>query len=249
MKYAQVEGIRHAAQPGRTGNCPVCGSAVIAKCGETRIWHWAHKGKRTCDPWWENETEWHRNWKDRFPMDWQEKIHWAENREKHIADVKTDQGWVIEFQHSKLDGNERRARENFYGNNLIWVVDGLRRKRDKAQFQGAWDSRLLVRENPSAWHVWLSECALLREWASSRAPVFIDFGADELWCLAPGTRDGMATIYPGPKTNFVKAHREGKYGFQPKTIVRLPMRASLPKISLPGFERYMARRARWRRRF
>ena len=51
------------------------------------------KGRRFCDPWWENETEWHRAWKDQFPADWQEIVHHAEDGEKHIADVKTDR-WL-----------------------------------------------------------------------------------------------------------------------------------------------------------
>ena len=42
----------------------------------------------------------------------------------HIADVKTDRGIVIEFQHSFLHRNERESREKFY-QNMVWVVDGL----------------------------------------------------------------------------------------------------------------------------
>jgi competence protein CoiA len=46
---------------------------MIARCGSQRIHHWAHKNKsEQCDHWWENETEWHRNWKASFPVDWQE---------------------------------------------------------------------------------------------------------------------------------------------------------------------------------
>ena len=103
MKFAVVEGERREeAQPGRSGKCPVCGAEVIAKCGEVKVWHWAHRGRRTCDPWWEHETKWHRDWKNQFPRDWQEKIQRSENGEKHIADVKTDRGEVLEFQHSFL---------------------------------------------------------------------------------------------------------------------------------------------------
>jgi competence protein CoiA len=46
---------------------------------------------------------------------------------KHIADVRTIGGWVIEFQHSTLNPDERRSREKFY-QRLIWVVDGTKRK-------------------------------------------------------------------------------------------------------------------------
>jgi hypothetical protein len=112
MKFAIVEGERREAQPGLSGKCPGCGAVVIAKCGEVRIRHWAHKGTVTCDPWWENETEWHRGWKNEFPDDWQEVRHTAQSGERHIADVKTECGY-IEFQHSPLKPYERRAREAF----------------------------------------------------------------------------------------------------------------------------------------
>jgi len=46
--------------------------------------------------------------KDQFPADWQEHVQHAETGERHIADVKTSRGWVIEFQHSYLKPEERR---------------------------------------------------------------------------------------------------------------------------------------------
>lgn len=112
MKFALVHGQRQEAKKGLRGTCPGCGSPVIAKCGEIRAGHWAHERKSDCDPWWENEGEWHRAWKDRFPDDWQEVPQYAENGEKHIADVKTADGYVLEFQHSPIKPEERRARES-----------------------------------------------------------------------------------------------------------------------------------------
>jgi competence CoiA-like predicted nuclease len=102
MKFAKVNGQRQEAQPRLSGNCPGCDGPMVARCGTKRVWHWAHLGERTCDVWWENETEWHRAWKNQFPVGWQEIVHRAENGEKHIADVKTSQGWVLEFQHSPI---------------------------------------------------------------------------------------------------------------------------------------------------
>ncbi len=114
MKWALVDGQRQEANPDRLAICPACKSPVFARCGDIRIPHWAHRGKRDCDKWWENETEWPRNWKDRFPANRQEIVHLAENGEWHIADVKTDQGWILEFQHSSIYPEERKAREAFY---------------------------------------------------------------------------------------------------------------------------------------
>jgi hypothetical protein len=122
MKFALVNGEPLEAQPGLSGECPACSHPMVAKCGEFRIRHWAHRGGRRCDPWWEPESEWHRNWKNQFPDAWQEVIHLAPNGAKHIADVKTEHGWVIEFQHSHLEHEERRSRDAFYANWSGWLT-------------------------------------------------------------------------------------------------------------------------------
>ena len=67
MKYALVCGKRTEASKGARGVCPSCRSDLVARCGNYRVNHWAHKGTRNCDTWWENETEWHRSWKNNFP--------------------------------------------------------------------------------------------------------------------------------------------------------------------------------------
>ena len=119
MKFALINGIKTEATPGSKGHCQICDSELVAKCGEIRVHHWSHKSKRDCDPWWENESEWHRAWKNEFPADWQEIVHHEENGEKHIADIKTKTDWVVEFQHSFLNP-ERRIRNTFY-KKLIWI--------------------------------------------------------------------------------------------------------------------------------
>ncbi|WP_218834777.1 competence protein CoiA family protein [Burkholderia ubonensis] len=63
MQFAIVEDERREAFPGGQGVCPTCGVATIAKCGPRVMHHWAHASRRDCDPWWENETPWHREWK------------------------------------------------------------------------------------------------------------------------------------------------------------------------------------------
>lgn len=124
MEFAIHDGIRKAAFKGGKGTCPLCGSAMTAKCGPRVMHHWAHAGRRNCDPWWENETPWHREWKDRFPESWREVAHVAPDGEIHRADIKTDRGIVIEVQHSAMTDAERVSREAFYGN-LVWIIDGL----------------------------------------------------------------------------------------------------------------------------
>jgi hypothetical protein len=220
MKFANVEGQRHDAQPGLTGECPVCGAAVIAKCGEIRVWHWSHYRKPDCDPWWENETPWHRAWKNRFPSDWQEAIHYAENGERHRADVKTDHGQVIEFQHSNISPEERRSREAFYGQ-LVWVVNGLRRQRDLEKFQEAINFGNILRVRPLIISVPTDACALLRDWCNSSVPAFLDCGTNHrcpallrtkepiLWHLSPKSLNGTAYLSAVRRGEFIRSLLDG----------------------------------------
>jgi len=46
------------ATPEVKGVCPICSCLVVAKCGEIKIWHYAHRNK-DCDSWYEPETKWH----------------------------------------------------------------------------------------------------------------------------------------------------------------------------------------------
>lgn len=129
MQYALVDGARQEAFPKGKGVCPTCGADMIAKCGSRIMRHWAHAHAQNCDPWWENETQWHREWKSHFPPEHREVSHTADDGEIHRADVKTPTGIVIEFQHSTMTDQERLSREKFY-QNLVWVVDGRGFKRN-----------------------------------------------------------------------------------------------------------------------
>lgn len=122
MLVALVGGVRCAPAPGLKGICPSCGQAALAKCGPTNAWHWSHKGQRHCDPWWDNETDWHRGWKQCFDIRWQEIPRWDDGGEKHVADVKTSAGMVLEFQNSPMTIEEMQSRERFY-EDMVWVVN------------------------------------------------------------------------------------------------------------------------------
>ncbi|MGO4441609.1 competence protein CoiA [Rhizobium sp. RAF56] len=178
MRYALVNGLRQEAQPKLRGACPYCDGLVTAKCGQQRIWHWSHLGKLECDHWWEPETEWHRAWKALFPRDWQEVIHVADDGERHIADVKNSAGLVVELQHSPIPPEERHARESFY-ENMVWVVDGMRYKRDLPAFREAVAEGIIIRDNPLYVEPLRGGTGIFRRWAPLQRPVFIDFGDEE----------------------------------------------------------------------
>lgn len=207
MKYALVNSEKNEALKGMTGTCPSCGRQMIAKCGDKKIHHWSHKGKLECDPWWENETPWHRDWKGHFPIDWQEVTHRDEaTGEKHIADVKTSKGWILEFQHSYLRPEERKSRNDFY-KRIAWVVDGTRLKGDLEKVQEAFKSARPV--NQLVLKIAPDICSLFRDWASSHAPVFFDFGGPQLVLLLPIGPDGFFYISAAiSKLQFIEIFRE-----------------------------------------
>jgi hypothetical protein len=182
---------------------------MVARCGNVRIRHWAHRGRLVCDPWWE-ETPWHRAWKDLFPVEWQEFIQHAPSGEKHIADVRTERGCVLEFQHSPLDPRERQAREDFY-QRMVWVVDGTRRSRDRSQLLRLVQEGTTI--SPEIWRLrgFLDDCALLRDWHGSCVQVVFDFGESDLWFPFPV--EGKVYIATFPRAGFIEFHRTGSGAF------------------------------------
>lgn len=253
MKFALVNDQKTESQPKLKGLCPGCLQPVSAKCGEQKIWHWAHLTKKTCDSWREPETEWHRAWKDKFPREWQEYVQYdPQTGEKHIADVRTSHGLVIEFQHSHLDPQERIAREKFYGN-MVWVVDGTRLKKDYLRFLKGMTNRI-----PTNFR-WLfyvpdpKKC-FPTSWLNSSVPVFFDFrgtapsnpadnGRELLWILLPyrEEKNGNAIIIAMTREEFVsQTHNSGDL---------LSVLASVGTFKRPATQqRYYPRHIRRRRR-
>jgi competence CoiA-like predicted nuclease len=99
MIYGLLNGEKVEASPEiKNAKCQCCDSDLIAKCGEIKIWHFAHKSKNDCSSWWKPMTEWHKSWQEQFPKKYREVVHKdPETGEKHIADIKTDDDVIIEF--------------------------------------------------------------------------------------------------------------------------------------------------------
>lgn len=194
MRFALLEEIRVEASPKLRATCPGCGAEVIAKCGKHISWHWSHLSRKHCDPWCETESEWHRNWKSRFPLMWQEiPCRDTKTGELHIADVKTPSGLVVEFQRSSIHPDEVRSREYFYSS-LIWVVDGCKNDADRFNFS---NMRSHPNEDGIAHFKWFGRSTLFKRWHTTK-PVFIDFGPDRgFWRILrfdPKSKRGMAAL-------------------------------------------------------
>lgn len=213
MKFANFEDTRIEATKGAKGFCPICGSALIAKCGEFKINHWAHKSISNCDRWWETEELWHRTWKNNFPTEWQEFVMFDEKTgEKHIADIRTDQKLVIEFQHSHIIPQERISREQFY-KNVIWVVDGSRLKRDYDRFVKGCAN---IRETNILGHyiVGFPDECFPKTWIGSNVYVVFDFlgtestedpndSRNDLYCLRSNRSSFDSELIVYDRENFI----------------------------------------------
>lgn len=155
MLLAKLNGQLVEPTPGLKAICPNCGEIVVSKCGNINIWHWSHLKDTDCDPWSEEETEWHKNWKSWFPI---------ENREVVIKPHRADVYWcgkVIEFQHSQISVDEMNERENFY-KNMIWVVDC-----------SAFLFNMDFRSNNFCRWKWMHKV-----WDYSMMPIYFDTGSD-----------------------------------------------------------------------
>ena len=204
MKFALIKEEKVEPYPNGKGVCFNCGSEMIAKCGKVKVWHWAHKSISHCDPWWESETEWHREWKSHFPKEWQEISHTnLVTGEKHIADVKTPFGLVIEFQHSPIKGEERISRENFY-KQMVWIIDGCKNELDKSHFNVGFTSNP-IQSSPLVYQInWYSQSRILYNWRKSEVKVFIDFGENILWRLfSYDHKKKIGVVAPLPKEVFI----------------------------------------------
>lgn len=118
MIWALKENEIIKATPKNKALCPSCNSELISKCGIIKIWHWAHKSEKDCDDFSEPESEWHLNWKNKFPKEWQEV-----SIENHRADIQTKSRLVIELQNSPLSSEDIIKREKFY-REMVWILNG-----------------------------------------------------------------------------------------------------------------------------
>ena len=216
MKYAIVDNVRVEAQKGLNGLCPICHEPLVPRCGSKKINHWAHKKSTHCDKWWESETEWHRGWKNLFPEEWQEVVFPNSiTEEKHIADIFTPYGMVVEFQYSNISETERKSRECFY-KKMLWVVNGTRRKLDFKRFVNAVKDRELkkINETPALYILSFPEWHLPKDWLNSSQPVLFDLKENKndihdhmrepLWCLLPiHIHNNIRLLYEYDRNKFV----------------------------------------------
>lgn len=215
MRFALVNNERCEAEPKLIGICPLCNEPVIAKCGTKKAHHWAHKSLINCDPWWENETNWHISWKNRFPKECQEVImHNTETNEKHIADIHLHNKFTIEFQHSPISPTEMLSRERFY-KEMVWVVDGARRKRDFNNFIKGRKTLISQQHLLNIYKFDSLDNIIPEDWNSCTVPVVFDFLGTpaegelvdarklSIYCLLPQKVHGYSCLFETTRETFI----------------------------------------------
>lgn len=90
---------------GKPYKCPCCESEVVQKKGDVMIWHFAHKSLADCVDYYDHKGEWHRAMQELFPENNRE-VYEKTSTYRHIFDILTDKGRIIEFQHSPMNFKE-----------------------------------------------------------------------------------------------------------------------------------------------
>ncbi|WP_438424848.1 competence protein CoiA [Aquimarina macrocephali] len=229
MIWAIVKNEKKEAIPNTEGICPFCNEKVFSKCGDINVWHWAHSKKENCDSWYEPETNWHFHWKMSFGKENTEKIITKEGK-KHIADIKTKKGIVIELQNSPIKKYTIKERENFYGEQMLWLINGEKLKNNLTP-KRYWDDKRyeefidnteelvrlimgpkITKEKNGEFFKWKNP---RKSWKDVERPVFIDFTGNSLFMI----KEGMGTsqirgIYYSKET-FIKYYG-GDYDYYSK---------------------------------
>jgi len=194
MFYAIINGEKAKPSPNTTGSCPLCGKELFSKCGQINIWHWAHHKNTSCDNWYEPESYWHYYWKMSFGKENVEKVISKEGI-KHIADIYTTNDIVIELQNSPISSRVIEKREAFYGDRMIWIVNGdsfiLRFELEHKYF---FNNTFLdiIQKRPKDYRTPLNQQIRFtwqyprKCWQNAQRPLFIDFTGDDLFWVLRG---------------------------------------------------------------
>lgn len=213
MIWAIVENEKTEATPNAKGTCPLCAGKVFSKCGEVNVWHWAHFNNENCDSWYEPESFWHKHWKMTFGKENSE-IGILKDGKRHIADILTNEKVIIELQNSLIPKQVIREREDFYGERMLWLING---NDFKAKFQITDNDKNLqsinrhfeiIPESKSTekqkYFYWQYA---RKSWGDVKRPVFIDFGENTLFWVRKGMGSSSGNGIYVSKEDFIN-----KYG-------------------------------------
>jgi len=117
---------RIRARPGLYAVCPGCQKDVIPRCGDFKIWHWAHKAgicKYDSEPY----TAWHLEWQEKALNAGMEIEKIFDPSQRYRADIyDPKKNIVTEVQHSPITMETIVDRCLFYdskGIEIRWIFD------------------------------------------------------------------------------------------------------------------------------
>ncbi|NOZ34034.1 MAG: hypothetical protein GXO80_01905 [Chlorobi bacterium] len=212
MLYAIVNNEKIEAKKGLTGKCPLCEQKLFPKCGEINIHHWSHYKNGSCESWYEPESEWHYHWKMTFGKDYTEVVLEKDGK-KHFADIYTKNKVVIELQNSPISKKIIREREEFYGNKMLWIINGIS---FKERFEIKTENRYFEYDQKKrSYEISKNLKKYLRfrwsypkkSWEESKRNIFFDFGDENLFWVEEGIDYGYGEGRYISKEAFIK-----KYG-------------------------------------
>jgi hypothetical protein len=112
----------------RKAICQCCGSSVIAKTGDKKVWHWAHEFLGDCTQ--KGKGEWHYFWQDQLDITEVEvrDPKWPNNiADICIHDPRLPDGYlVVELQESAISREEVVLRNTAY-KNILWITNDMKR--------------------------------------------------------------------------------------------------------------------------
>jgi hypothetical protein len=213
MFFAIINGEKTRPSPKEVGECPFCNNSVFSKCGKTNVWHWAHFKDTSCDSWYEPESFWHYYWKMSFGKENVEHII-TKDGIRHIADIFTSSEVVIELQNSPITSEIIEKRERFYGERMIWIVNGdkflLRFNLSRYNFNNSFLDIILKRpiidKTPLNQLISFTWQYPRRSWQSAQRPLFIDFAGDDLFWVLDGMGESYGTGKFISKQSFFKKY-------------------------------------------
>ena len=210
MRFALHGAERVEAERGIEGACPGCGARVVPKCGDIVAWHWSHLAGKDCDPWFEPESEWHRDWKSLLAPAERQEVVMRREGVVHRADVVMGNGHVCEIQHSAISPAEIAEREAFYrtaAGGGAWLFDA---RSCDGRFQlDPWVNRHTTTGSGSIAERWFCfQWKRPREsWFFATAPMFWDVGSGFVWKVGIQLETPWLYACPYPVDEFVRVIR------------------------------------------
>jgi len=218
MLFSIVNGKKTEASPNMRGICPLCNNEVLSKCGEINVWHWAHINDQNCDDWHEPETAWHKNWKLVFGKENCEVVI-SKNNKRHIADIETNEGVIIELQNSPIKYQVIETREEFYGERMIWIINGSHFNKNfilpfarLMEDNDYYNTHYPPAKNEKSINYYRKDLIDFtwkrprKSWEAARRDVFIDLGKEKLFQIKEGIGQSNGTGSYYDKKEFIIKH-------------------------------------------